>query len=210
MILNIHTYIHLFGLIDFDLSLEDPSAIPDNLALAYGHHVWPLAAAQVRLHAELVASLGPAKLELLLLQAKSWKGDTGLELSPRPLQVDPHPPSFILKESSKDCVSGCELMSWKMDIASSSSPWPVLLRLSTEWQLKSGALKKYHPEVVRDRKIIPPNEYSLSTLLGGKGVGRIGGLPKDSPSKICGQEVQKIYLALWGLECSISQNHETD
>ena len=68
---------------------KDPSAIPDDLALALGHHVRPLAAAHVRLHDDIVASLGPAEPEHLLLQGKSWEGATGVELSPGPLYVDP-------------------------------------------------------------------------------------------------------------------------
>ena len=56
---------------------KDPSAIPDNLALALGHRVWPLAAAHVRLHDDIVASLGPAEPEHLLLQDKSWEVPLG-------------------------------------------------------------------------------------------------------------------------------------
>ena len=94
---------------------KDPSVIHDDLALALGHCVWPLAAAHVRLHDDIVASLGPAKPEHLLLQGKSWEGATGVGMSPLP--------SSISKESSKGCVSGCELMSCNMDILSSSSSW---------------------------------------------------------------------------------------
>ena len=47
---------------------KDPSCIPDNLAVALGHRVWSLAAAYVRLHDNIVTSLGLAKPEHLLLQ----------------------------------------------------------------------------------------------------------------------------------------------
>ena len=52
---------------------KDPSAIPDKLTLALGHHVQPLAAATLRLPDDIVASLGPAESEHLLLQGKSGK-----------------------------------------------------------------------------------------------------------------------------------------
>ena len=53
---------------------KDPSAIHDNLALALGHRVQPLAAALVRLPDDIVANLGPAEPEHLLLQGESGKG----------------------------------------------------------------------------------------------------------------------------------------
>ena len=56
---------------------KDPSAIPDDLGMALGHCVWPLAAAHVRLHDDIVASLGPAEPEHLLLQDKSWEVPLG-------------------------------------------------------------------------------------------------------------------------------------
>ena len=53
---------------------KDPSAIHDDLALALGHRVQPLAAAQVRLPDDIVAILGPAEPEHLLLQCESGEG----------------------------------------------------------------------------------------------------------------------------------------
>ena len=47
---------------------KDPSAIHDNLTLALGHRIQPLAAALVRLPNDIVANLGPAEPEYLLLQ----------------------------------------------------------------------------------------------------------------------------------------------
>ena len=38
--------------------------------LHWRHHVWPLATAHVRLHDDIVASLGPAGPEHILLQGK--------------------------------------------------------------------------------------------------------------------------------------------
>ena len=52
---------------------EDPGAIHDHFALALGHHIQPLAAATLRLPDDIVASLGPAESEHLLLQGKSGK-----------------------------------------------------------------------------------------------------------------------------------------
>ena len=40
---------------------KDPSAMHDNLALALGHHIQPLASALVRLPTDIVVYLGPAE-----------------------------------------------------------------------------------------------------------------------------------------------------
>ena len=53
---------------------KDTIAIHDNLALALGHRVQPFAAALVRLPDDIVANLGPAEPELLLLQGDSGEG----------------------------------------------------------------------------------------------------------------------------------------
>ena len=45
---------------------KDPSAIPDDLALALGHCVWPLAAAHVRLQDDIVKTLKLNKSAQLL------------------------------------------------------------------------------------------------------------------------------------------------
>ena len=50
------------------------SAIHDNLALALGHRVQPLAAVLVRLPDYIVANLGLAEPEHLLLQGESGEG----------------------------------------------------------------------------------------------------------------------------------------
>ena len=57
-----------------------PCAIPDNLAMALGHRVQPLAATHVRLPDDIVAWLGPAKPEHLLLQGESREGGSAVAL----------------------------------------------------------------------------------------------------------------------------------
>ena len=54
--------------------VNDPSAIHDNLALALGHFVQPLAAALVRITDDIVVNLGPGEPEHLLLLGESGKG----------------------------------------------------------------------------------------------------------------------------------------
>ena len=54
---------------------KDPSDIHDNLALALGHCVQPLAAALVRIPDDIVGNLGPTEPEHLLLQGKSGEGE---------------------------------------------------------------------------------------------------------------------------------------
>ena len=51
-----------------------PSAIHDNLAVALGHCVQPLAAAFFRIPDDIVGNVGPAKPEHLLLQGESGEG----------------------------------------------------------------------------------------------------------------------------------------
>ena len=53
---------------------KDPSDIHDNLALALGHSVQPLAFAHVRLSDDIVVNLGRAEPEHLLLQGESREG----------------------------------------------------------------------------------------------------------------------------------------
>ena len=53
---------------------KDPCAIHDNLALALGHHIQPLAAALVRLPNDIVANLGPAEPEHLLPRGEFGEG----------------------------------------------------------------------------------------------------------------------------------------
>ena len=53
---------------------KDPSAIHDNLALALGHRIQPLAAAHVGLPDDIVANLDPVESEHLLLQGESGEG----------------------------------------------------------------------------------------------------------------------------------------
>ena len=50
------------------VSEKDLSAIPDNLTLALGYRIQPLAAAHIRLPDDIVASLGPAQPDSLLIQ----------------------------------------------------------------------------------------------------------------------------------------------
>ena len=54
---------------------KDPSAIHDNLVLALGHCVKPLAAALFRLPDDIVANLGPAEPEYIPLQCESGEGE---------------------------------------------------------------------------------------------------------------------------------------
>ena len=54
---------------------KDPSAVHDNLALALGHCVQPLAATLVRIPDDIIGNLGPAESEHLLLQGESGEGE---------------------------------------------------------------------------------------------------------------------------------------
>ena len=53
---------------------KDPIPIHDNLALALGHRIKPLAAALIRLPDDIFANLGPAEPEYLLLQGEFGEG----------------------------------------------------------------------------------------------------------------------------------------
>ena len=105
---------------------KDPSAIPGNLLLALVHRVQPLAAAHVRLPVDIVASLGPAKPEHILLQGESGEGaSVRVELSPHPLHVAP---LFHIKAGWL-AASSCPA-TWTSP--SLSCPRPILPKFNTK------------------------------------------------------------------------------